>query len=291
MYGHRGGDMPHTLEDVARLLEENLPSLSPTASKVIQLANTINTPPAELTKVIKLDPVLSAKVLKLVNSSYFSLSNRIVSLEKAVILLGLNTIKNLALSAAVLAQMEAGQQQTDFDSEAFWKHSLSVGVTAKLIAKKRGVEKKIVEDYFISGLLHDLGVLAEFKVFPAEAQRLMQAIESVDLFDAEEVILDGLTHCSIGHVLAQRWMLAEGLGNVLLQHHKPWDSGVPSELVLTVYLANIISKKNSLGMVLGKPPNVDIRVFDTLGIPPSIEDDILNVIEEEITKATEFLNV
>ena len=93
--------MPYTLESVAKMLEENIPSLSPTASKVIQLANNINTPPPELTKAIKLDPVLSAKVLKLVNSSYFALSNQIVSLEKAVILLGLNTIKNLALSAAV----------------------------------------------------------------------------------------------------------------------------------------------------------------------------------------------
>lgn len=284
--------MPYTLEYVAQQLEESMPSLSPTASKVMQLANNINTPPAELTKVIKLDPVLSAKVLKLVNSSYFSLGNQIVSLEKAVILLGLNTIKNLALSAAVLAQMETNEQYGDFNSEAFWKHSLAVGVTAKLIAQKRGVEKKIIEDYFISGLLHDLGVLAEFKVFPEEAEKLLLAIENVNLYDAEDVILDGLTHSSIGHVLAKRWMLADGLSNVLLQHHNPWDFGEPKDLVLTVYLANSICKKNSIGLVMGVPPfDPDTRVFNDLNIDVSIETDILEVIETEITKAMEFLRV
>jgi HD-like signal output (HDOD) protein len=282
--------MPYTLEDVARLLEENMPSLSPTASKVIKLANNINTPPAELTQVIKLDPVLSAKVLKLVNSSYFSLSNHIVSLEKAVILLGLNTIKNLALSAAVLAQMESSGQHRDFDSEAFWKHSLAVGVTAKLIALKRGVEKKVIEDYFISGLLHDLGVLAEFNVFPDVVERLLEAVESVNLYEAEDLILDGLTHCSIGNLLAQRWSLSEELSSVLLQHHAPWDAEKPSELVLTVYIANIICKKHGIGLVMGIPPfEIDQRAFDALGITPAVEDEILEVIENEITKAMEFL--
>lgn len=284
--------MPYTLEDVTRLIEENMPSLSPTASKVIKLANNINTPPAELTQVIKLDPVLSAKVLKLVNSSYFSLSNQIVSLEKAVILLGLNTIKNLALSAAVLAQMESGKAHKDFDSEAFWKHSLAVGVTAKLIAQKRGVEKKVIEDYFISGLLHDLGVLAEFSVFPETVDRLLLAVESVNLYDAEDLILDGLTHCSIGHVLAQRWALSEELSNVLLQHHTPWDFDKPSELVLTVYIANIICKKHGIGLIMGVPPfEPDERAFTSLSITPSVENEILEVIEAEITKAMEFLKV
>ncbi len=285
-----GGTMPYTVEYVTRQLEENMPSLSPTALKVIQLANTITTPPAELTHVIKLDPVLSAKVLKLVNSSYFSLNTQIVSLEKAVILLGLNTIKNLALSAAVLAQMESMEKRTDFDDQAFWKHSLAVGVTAKLIAQKRGVEKKVIEDYFISGLLHDLGVLAELKVFPDEAKNILLAIADVSLYDAEDIILNGLTHCSIGHVLAQHWLLPEGLAKVLLQHHKPWDSGVPSELVLTVYLADCICKKNGIGIVMGKPDaEVDPRVYADLGITTAIEAAILEVIETEITKAMEFL--
>ncbi len=284
--------MAYTVEAVEQKLEENMPSLSPTASKVIQLANNINTPPPELTKVIKLDPVLSAKVLKLVNSSYFALSNEIVSLEKAVIMLGLNTIKNLALSAAVLAQVEKKEQISDFDSEGFWKHSLAVGVAAKLIAIKRGIDKKIVEDYFIGGLLHDLGLLVELNIFPEEAERILISVSDVSLVDAEEIILDGLNHCSIGKVLAKRWNLAEELSNVLLLHHTPFAVGEPTELVASVYVANIICKNNQVGLVLDQPPiEIDERAFALLGIEKSIEEEIIAVMESEIAKAMEFLKV
>lgn len=285
--------MIYTLESAAKMLEENIPSLSPTASKVIQLANNINTPPPELTKAIKLDPVLSAKVLKLVNSSYFALSNQIVSLEKAVIMLGLNTIKNLALSAAVLAQVEAKKKVENFDQEGFWKHSLAVGVTAKLIAQRRGIDKKVIEDYFIAGLLHDLGVLAESKIFPEEFQRIILSVESISLLDAEEVILEGLSHCRIGKVLAERWNLSGDLPNVLLMHHKPFEQNEePSEMTLSVYLANIICKNNGVGLVLDQPPiEINPRAFQKLGIEASIEAEILEVLESEIGKATEFLKV
>ena len=284
--------MSYSIETVEQKLEENMPSLSPTASKVMQLANNINTSPPELTKVIKLDPVLSAKVLKLVNSSYFALSNEIVSLEKAVIMLGLNTIKNLALSAAVLAQMETKDQLKGFDGNGFWKHSLAVGVTAKLIAKKRNIDKKVIEDYFIAGLLHDLGFLAEMKIFPEEADRILQSLGDISLIDAEEVILEGLNHCSVGKLLAKRWHLTDGLSNVLLLHHTPFAVDEPSELVLSVYLANIICKNNAVGLVLDAPPiEIDARAYEKLTIDSSIDKEILDVLEEEITKATEFLKV
>ncbi len=284
--------MPYDLETVVKLLEDTIPSMSPTASKVMQLANNINTPPPELTKVIKLDPVLSAKVLKLVNSSYFALPNEIVSLEKAVIMLGLNTIKNLALSAATLSQMEGKSLLDNFDANGFWKHSLAVGVTAKLIAQKRNIDKKIIEDYFIAGLLHDLGILVEAKIFPEEFQRILLSIESISILDAEEVILDGLSHCSIGKALAEKWALSEELSNVLLGHHAPFDQGEPSELTLSVYLANIICKNNAVGLVLDKPPiEADSRAYEKLGIEASIESGILEVLEPEIVKATEFLKV
>lgn len=284
--------MPYDLETVVKLLEDNMPSLSPTASKVMQLANNINTPPPELTKVIKLDPVLSAKVLKLVNSSYFALPNEIVSLEKAIIMLGLNTIKNLALSAAALAQVEAKSLPDNFDSNGFWKHSLAVGVSAKLIAQKRTIDKKIIEDYFIAGLLHDLGILVEAKIYPEEFQRILLTVESMSILDAEDIILEGLNHCSIGKALAERWSLSEGLMNVLLGHHAPFAQGEPSELTLSVYLANVMCKNNNIGLVLDHPPiEVDQKAFEKLDIDVSIEGEILEVLESEIGKAMEFLKV
>ncbi|MGD9200510.1 MAG: HDOD domain-containing protein [Chitinispirillia bacterium] len=285
--------MSYTIESVITKLEENMPSLSPTASKIIQLASNINTSPPELTKVIKLDPVLSAKVLKLVNSSYFAVRDRIVSLEKAVIMLGLNTIKNLALSAAVLTQVGSNSKKIKFDNNEFWKHSLAVGITAKLIARKRNIDKKIIEDYFIAGLLHDLGLLVESIIFPEEMTRILTYCQKDGLLISEAIELggmDGLNHCKIGELLAEKWKLSSNLKNVMVMHHDPFSNDNPSDLDATIYLANIICKNNSIGLVLDKTPvEQDPAVYSKLGTDKSIEKLVLEDIEDEIVKAMEFL--
>ncbi|MBD3346112.1 MAG: HDOD domain-containing protein [Chitinivibrionales bacterium] len=281
--------MAHTIEEIEKKLEENIPSLSPTASKVMKLANDINCPPSELTQVIKMDPVLSAKVLKLVNSSYFALSNKIVSLEKAIILLGLNTIKNLALGAAALTQMETEETSPAFDHNGFWQHSLAVGTASKLIAQKRNVDKKIIEDYFIAGLLHDLGLAVESKIFHDEIERVILTATEVGIIDAEDIIFEGLNHCKIGEILGRKWSLSDDLLSVILNHHSPSGNNL-TELTCTVYVSNIICKNNSLGLVLDKTPiEIDTQVLSTLGIDASIESSILEGLEGEIQKAKEFL--
>ena len=285
--------MSYTKEDVLQKLEQNLPSLSPTSSKIIQLASNINTPPQDLTKAIKLDPVLSAKVLKLVNSSYFSLREKIVSLEKAVIMLGLNTIKNLALSAAVLTQISSKNQAPAFNNNEFWKHSLAVGITARLIAQKRNIDKKIIEDYFIAGLLHDLGLAVESHIFPDEMERIAKYCTKDGILMAEAVELGGLggmNHCKIGELLAEHWNLSQSLKNVMVLHHDPFSIDQPDDLDITIYLANIICKNNSIGLVFDKIPiTIEDRVFSKLGIDFSIEELVLKDIADEIGKAMEFL--
>lgn len=284
--------MSPTKETVMQMLEENMPSLSPTTSKIMQLANNINTSPPELTKVIKLDPVLSAKVLKLVNSSYFALGNHIVSLEKSVIMLGLNTIKNLAISAAALTQMASPEEQTDFDSKEFWKHSLAVGVTAKLIAQKRNVSKKIIEDYFIAGLLHDLGILIEQKMFPNEFAKVLQYSPKDGLLLSEEIEMGEMNHCQLGKILGERWKLSPDLIDVIVSHHEPVDGLANVDLNHTVYLANIICKNNNIGLVLDKTPvEVEPGFYEKIGLTASIEQIVLKDIESEINKAMEFLQV
>lgn len=284
--------MGYSIEEVSDRIAENMPSLSPTASKVMELANDLNAPPGEITKVIKLDPVLSAKVLKLVNSSYFALSNNIVSLEKAVILLGLNTIKNLALSAAVLTQMESHRTRYPFDNQDFWKHSLAVGVTARMIAQYRNIPKKTIEDYFIGGLLHDLGILVECQMYPEEMKVVCEIGRNAGLLESEEVALEGLNHCVIGKVLAERWKLSSDLSSVIAFHHKPLEADLPNELTMSVCLANNICKNNGIGLVIDRTPiNTDSTILEKLSLPKYVETEILKSLEEEISKAMEFLKL
>ena len=114
-----------------------MPSLPITVSKILQICNDPRTSPVDLNQVISLDPVLMGRVMKLINSAYYSLPNQITSLVRAIIMLGINTVKNLALSTAVLGNLTGKGNFQALNIDGFWRHSLCVGVTAKLIAVKR----------------------------------------------------------------------------------------------------------------------------------------------------------
>lgn len=128
-----------TKEELFRQLRDfidRMPSLSTTVTKVMEVCNQPNTSPNDLNRVISLDPVLTGHVLKLINSAYYSLPNQVTTLTRAIIMLGLNTVKNLALSTAVLGTL--GKEKSEcFSMDTFWTHSICTGVTAKAIAGEK----------------------------------------------------------------------------------------------------------------------------------------------------------
>ena len=118
---------------------DSMPSLSVTVSKIIEVSKDPQSTAKDLNKVISLDPVLVGKVLKLINSAYYGLQNKVTSLVTAIIMLGMNTIKNLALSTAVLGNMKRDSNFKALNIDGFWRHSIGVGVLSKLIASKIGI--------------------------------------------------------------------------------------------------------------------------------------------------------
>ena len=134
-----------------------MPSLSTTVGKVLEICSRPDTAPNDLNKVISLDPVLTGQVLKLINSAYYSLMNKVTSLTRAIIMLGLNTVKNLALSTAIIRCVGQAKKSKSLPIKDFWAHSISVGVMAKLLAAEQGIPLVEREEYFVAGLLHDLG--------------------------------------------------------------------------------------------------------------------------------------
>lgn len=282
--------MAYSLADIKKKLDEDIPALSPTASKVIMLANDINCQAADLTRAVKLDPVLAAKVLRLVNSSYYSLGAKIVSLERAVIMLGLNTIKNLALSSAVLAVMSPGRGNHPFAGDQYWRHCLGVGTAAKMIAEMRRVPRTETDGYFIAGLLHDLGILAEARLFLSEMEKIAELGSRTGLLAAEEALLGGLNHCLLGGLLARKWGLSPDLSAAMALHHDPPGEGEHRELCQTVYLANIICKNQGVGMVLDRVPILaDPAVLEGLGLDAGVERIVSQDLDDAIADAMEFL--
>ncbi len=262
---------------------EKLPALPTSISKIMEVCNDPATSAADLSKVISLDPVLMGRVMKLINSAYYGLNNKVTSLVRAIIMLGFNTVKNLALSAAILGTIGKTNFQ-GLNIEAFWIHSLSVGVTAKIIAKKRGEPAGDVEEYFIAGLLHDIGKIPFVNKVPGDYNRAITyaGTEFVSLLEGEDHELS-CNHCEIGRMIATNWQLSESLSDVIAHHHETY-AGSHQILVQAVCVANYFSNIMEIGFSGDKyPDKLEQEIFANLRI--SLND--LKNEEEEIKAAIE----
>jgi HD-like signal output (HDOD) protein len=270
---------------------DRMPSLSPTVAKIMQVANDPTSSANDLNKVISLDPVLAAKVLKLVNSAYFGFSDKVTSTVRAIVVLGLNTIKNLALSTAALETMSM-KGQSAMNMDEFWKHVLGVGVTAKLIARRIGVNKNFLEDYFLAGLMHDMGKIVLNRLNPVGYKKVITvcAEKGVDLQLVESRVF-GINHAEIGGLLAEKWGLQNSLREAMAFHHYP-DQASPEnrQLVLAIYISNAFTKVHSVG-VSGNTYIQELgeQGWADLGMRPEALQEMAGMLVEGVERASIFL--
>lgn len=270
---------------------ERMPSLSTTVGKVMEICSRTDASPNELNKVISLDPVLTGQVLKLINSAYYSLINKVTSLTRAITMLGVNTVKNMALSTAIIRSVSSAKKSKALPTKQFWAHSIGVGVSAKLLAKELDLPIMEREEMFVAGLLHDLGkvpfgdeyidVLSETK----EKQLSLISVERQQL---------GVDHQEVGNMIAQKWKLNLLITNCIAYHHDI--DQVPEEFkvkVAIVALGNIYSNIFDFGYA-GDPFPQENEIEHLLAITGltwkqfgSISEDV----EKEIEKAQMFLKI
>ena len=281
------------LKHIQRFIER-MPSLSTTVTKVMKVCNSPNASPNELNRVISLDPVLTGKLIKLVNSAYYGVACRITSLAHAIIMLGVNTVKNMVLATSILANLKMRSEVKRMPIDGFWAHSLCVGVTAKAIAKARQVPAMEQEEYFVSGLMHDMGKLPIMICFPEPYEQVLDqaAMDQVPLFEAERATF-GFDHCMVGELIAAKWRLNTDMGMAITQHHKPYHEGRQANLSLSsVSLANQAALQFQIGSA--GDPYQDVKLFETLAAQcRTSTEEILSLlnIEEEIKRARVFLQI
>ena len=272
-----------------------LPGLSTTAVKVLETCNNPQASPNDLNRLISLDPVLTGQVLRLINSAYYSLRHPVSSLTRAIIMLGVNTVKNLVLSFAILEQLRRKQSFRTLSAEKFWAHSLGVGVIAKCLAKVKGVSLTDQEEFFVCGLLHDLGKIPLNHQFPDEyLQALDLAKRSrLPLAHAEGVVF-GFDHGTIGCLIAEKWRLSPAINEGLGYHHQP-DKSLPEnqKLVFIVALADIFSQLLDIGSCESATTGTGLAEFllERVGVDWSNLYDLRDTVEAEIDKAKIFLQI
>jgi putative nucleotidyltransferase with HDIG domain len=285
--------MDEALREKIEAYIKNMPSLSITMSKVLEICNNPRTSPADLNHVISLDPVLVGRVLKLINSAYYGLEQQVTSLVRAVIMLGINTVKNLALSSAVMGNFNSEEFQ-GLDAEGYWRHSLCVGVAAKHIARKRGVDPRLLEEYFTAGLLHDIGKIPLSAALPRGYLLAVKDADSrnIPLFQGETENL-GLNHAEAGALVAKAWRIEGALRDAVVRHHDYLDyTGEHRELLHTIVAANYFASRMETGFAGSRHPLMpEDGVWNTLGLAWESIEDIKPIVDDEIEKAQIFLNL
>jgi putative nucleotidyltransferase with HDIG domain len=273
---------------------KSMPSLPTTVSKVLEVCNNPQTSPADLNHVISLDPVLVGRVLKLINSAYYGLGQQVTNLVRAIIMLGINTVKNLALSTAVMGNLSSRKYLQGLNMEGFWRHSLCVGVSAKILARRRGIDSKQLEEYFAAGLLHDIGKIPLNAVLAKEYLLTVSAAdrERISLFHAEEKTL-GINHCTVGAMIVKAWKLEGPVGDTILYHHNLGEyRGSQKDLICSIVAANRFAAMMGIGFSGDMhPEKADSLIWETLNVTMDVFDEIETTVNEEIAKAQIFLKL
>lgn len=198
---------------------DKLPTLPGIAIRILELVKKKNSNLNEIADIISSDPPLSAEVLKTINSALFGLSSKITTVPRAVSMLGIDVVKNLALSFSLLKANRIGNNGF-FNFSGFWKDSLIGAISSKLIAKNLCPDA--AEDAFFLGLLHNIGILAIVQCMPRPYSLVLQEMQqSPCAFHHAETQILGFNHMEIGEYLARKWGFPEIFSIPIRFHHHP----------------------------------------------------------------------
>ncbi|MBU0944684.1 MAG: HDOD domain-containing protein [Proteobacteria bacterium] len=270
---------------------KRMPSLSTTVGKVMEICSRTDASPNELNKVISLDPVLTGQVLKLINSAYYSLMNKVTSLTRAITMLGMNTVKNMALSTAIISTVSGAKKSKTLPTAKFWAHSIGTGVCAKLLARANNVPVLECEEYFVAGLLHDLGKIPFGDEYSEVLIRANQ--EQRSLIEVEREML-GIDHQEVGRLIAEKWTLNEAMSSAICYHHDV-DAAAEENRVRAAYvgLANMYANIQDIGYAGDPFPSEQsaAKMLELTGLTWEMFTEIAEGVDAEIAKAQIFLQI
>jgi HD-like signal output (HDOD) protein len=257
-------------EELSESIIESIVTLPTIPSVLADLNAAIAHPESsasDIANIISRDPPTATKVLRLANSAYYGLRNKVTTIGHAVTMLGLNIIRNLVLTATVFDTSSDGDISGLFEKEKFWRHSLGVGIAARVVAREAFPQVGRREDeFFICGLLHDLGkiIVAEHLQAKFEEALVLSRDLALPLFETEKKAV-GCTHAEVGGLLAKRWNLSQEVTSALSYHHAPMEA--PEEhraYAATTHLADIIARAKGIGSGGGNNPELDRAAWDAL---------------------------
>jgi len=259
---------------------KTLPTLPGVISKLNSLSDNDKASVQEMAKIVSSDQVLSARILRLANSPSYGFY-RVSTISNAMILLGVNVVKSLALSSSIFAIMEK-------NSVGLWEHSLGVGVAANLLARRLKLPE--CEEIATAGLLHDIGkVIISLKCSEAESEILRLVRErQIYIQEAEREVID-TDHSEVGGWLAKSWFLPDKLSEPIAFHHDVAKSINHRIKTSVVHIADVLIKASGFGNSGdGYVQKIQQVAWDTLKLNERALSDVVEEIEDKLVEVKNF---
>ena len=230
----------------------HIATLPEVTMKIIQLVEDPDSTANDLNKIISNDPALGARILKVVNSAFYGLPGQIGSINRAIVLLGLNAVKNIAIAASLAKLFRGGKIANNFDARDLWTHAIACATGTKLLAQHAGLG--LPDEAFLAGLIHNIGIMVEIQ---ARRPKFVQVMEKLDkepgatLRDVESEIL-GANHEQFGTALCKLWKFPQSFQYVTGFHHEPMSLNDKNRMLTgLVHIADVLTARLELGFTRG----------------------------------------
>ena len=221
----------------------------------------------DVAKIISGDQASTFKILQVANSAFYGFRNRIDTISQAIMVLGFNEVRNIVLALSVINLFSKEKENLNFNPVNFWAHSIGVGIITRMIGKESGLTN--LENYFVSGILHDIGKLFFYVFAPAEYTQVLRIVEEKDCTMSQaETEVFGFDHALLGAQIAERWHLTPNVIFAIKYHQLGPVAEKYEKLIGAVHVANVFARL----MELGNPgddrvPAPNLRAWEVLNLP------------------------
>lgn len=275
-------------EKIEKLIAEqvNLPSPPAIAVQILNIVQQEDASMHDLAKIISADAALTAKLLRVANSGFYSLPNEVTSVERSISILGTNVIKNIALSFVIAGDLKEANQ-TSFDFDYFWRRSVTSGVAAELLTK--ALQEKN-EDIFVTALLHDIGVLILYLSKGEEYAQVLKERKTsgVPLVDLEQHKY-GFDHQQLGATLVKSWGLPEQIYEPMCFHHNTSSADAAHKRSAEIlWIADLLSAIYSESNSAEKVRLLQAELVELFNLE---EDQVRELVDEVATRSIEILEM
>ncbi len=281
---------PKELVKVALAKLNAIATLPEVTAKIISTVEDPKSSAAQLHKIVSHDPALVTRILKVVNSAFYGLPGQIASVERAIVLLGLNAVKNIAVAAS-LGQMFRGVKLCDgFTARDLWTHCVAVAVISRELAKQSKLP--LSDEAFLAGMIHDIGILVSLQTWPEQIRAACEKAKTGANFIEAEIETVGVDHQLLGKSLAEKWQFPLSCQLVAGHHHNPETLSDGSRTLVTlVHIADTLCCHAKQGLPLTAQSQIIAPDLPgAIEIDPAIVEKVRANLPMTIANAASFLS-